>query len=461
MPEISPGIQALLELAHPLPRSITDELRVGHPLLAHLEEEFRVLASDLQVWTFYETIESRLSGEADARPGEVYFTAPITSLKSAILGIRQETIYPLQSDHANCASFGRNNAQTMKLFLKDFAWYVARADTNRKEKTHTPMDLEDKVPVEVHGFYEDTVAITSVEALTTIRTWSTRVPLSEYLTKGPDECLEDRLKEANDGPTDGQFVAARRRTSRFKEENLPSPPPLDLGSNILGIGEDRGRERRANSDVGLRKNEPVDADDANALHPAATAPPAAPNNSPDPAEEASRSGGQAGPDAVRSRSTSGNRAPHAGDTSVVDSPRSRRRVALRRRFTDQFNSKWSGPLEKSFFQGSPYYPGSPFGSNEQQIPNGDSYVPVFVKPEASNRRYVWTHIPFTNPAWVKVRELNQALFLGAMLMELTSSRKSSRHWRSRKGGTFRMCITMDSGIRSTPVAGIFSIMRTL
>lgn len=408
MSEISASIQTLLQLSNPLPRSVIDELRVGHPLLLQLEEEFRVIASDLQIWTFYETIESRLSGEADARPGEVYFTAPIASLKSAILGIRQETIYPLQSDHANCASFGKNNAQTMKLFLKNFARSVARADRTRKEKTHTPMDLEEKVPVEVHGFYEDTVAITSVEALTTIRTWSTRVPLTEYLSKGPMECLDDRLNEVNSEPADSQFVAARRRTSRLHDENLPSPPPLDLGSNMLGIGEAQGGGKRANSEVVLRQDESADGggeggiNGDNSLHPASTAPPAAPNNSPDPDEAAAREGRQAGLDAARSRSISGTRAPRVGETSVVESPRSRRRVALTRRYTDQYSPRWSGPLEKSFFQGSSFPPGSPFGSGGKQIPGAEPYVPVFVKPEAVNRRYIWTHIPFTNPAWVKV-----------------------------------------------------------
>lgn len=399
MPEISSSIQTLLGLASPLPCSITDQLRVGHPLLLHLEDEFRVLASDLQVWTFYETIESCLSGEADSRPGDVYFTAPITSLKSAILGIRQETIYPLQSDHANCASFGRNNAQTMKLFLKHLARSIARADRNGKERSHTPMDLEEKVPVEVHGFYEDTVAVTSAETLTTIRTWSTRVPLAEYLNKGPTECLSDRLNEANDGPVDSQFMAARRRTSKLTEENLPSPPPLELGSNLLGIGEPRGGDRRANSETALPTG---DVGGGNHLYPASTAPPTAPNNSPDPDTAAAREGRQDGLKNIRSRSVSGTRAPHAEETSVVESPKSRRRVALTRRFTDQFSPRWSGPLEKTFFQGPPFSPGSPYDLGGGSMPGADPYVPVFAKPDSSNRRYIWTHLPFTNPAWVKV-----------------------------------------------------------
>ncbi|SPN98959.1 uncharacterized protein DNG_01998 [Cephalotrichum gorgonifer] len=399
MPEISPSIQTLLELSRPLPLSITDDLRVGHPFLLHLEEEFRFLSCDLQVWTFYETIESRLSGEAQSRPGEVYFTAPITPPKSAILGIRQETIYPLQSDHANCASFGKNNAQTMKLFLKHLARSIARADRSGKDRTHTPMNLDEKVPVEVHGFYEDTVAVTSAETLTTIRTWSTRVSLKDYLAKGPVECIDDRLNEVNDGPVDNQFMAARRRTSRLREENLPSPPPLELGTNLLGIGAVGHAGRRANSEIALPKS---GSDEAALMRVGSTAPPAAPSSVPDPAETAGWEGRQSGFDAVRSRSTSATRPPRTTEeSSAVESPRSRRRVALTRRFTDQFNPRWSGPLEKSFFQGPPFVPGSPFDTGGQ-IPDGaDPYVPVFVKPDPSNRRYIWTHLPFTNPAWVK------------------------------------------------------------
>src|SRR5690606_32111757 len=148
----------------------------------------------------------------------------------------------------------------------------------------------------------------------------------------------DRLNEANDGPPDSHFVAARTRTSRSNEDNLPSPPPLDLGSNMLGIGEARSGDRRANSEVILRKDKTADgdgdgdgdgeADGANALYPSSTALPAASNNSPDPGEAIAREGRQAGLDASRSRSTSGRRAPRAEETSVVESPRSRRRVAL-------------------------------------------------------------------------------------------------------------------------------------
>lgn len=387
MPDISSSIQSLLHLSQPLPRSITDELRVGHALLLHIDEEFRVLASDLQVWTFYETIESRISGQAESRPGEVYFTTSITSVKSAILGIRQETIYPLQSDHANCASFGKNNAQTMKLFLKALAKCVTSADENSGGKSHTPMNLEQKVPIEVHGFYEDPVAVTNIETLTTIRAWSTRVALKDFLDKGPVECINDRLNEVNDGPTDEQYMAARRRTTRLQERDLPSPPAFELGENLLGIGGTLNDGRSANSETALlSKPSPMSE----------TSPIGSPNLAAANGDERGRSEQIPEPEAVRSRSTSGTRTSRAKGVDI-ESPRSRRRVALTRRFTDQFNAKWTGPLERTFFQGSPFGP-SPL------IPATDPLIPVFAKPDEKNRRFIWTHLPFTNPAWVKVSD---------------------------------------------------------
>jgi hypothetical protein len=402
MSEIAPSIQDLLQLSNPLPRSITDELRLGHPFLLHLDDEFRSLAGDMQVWTFYETIESRLSGEADSRPGEIYVTAPITSLKSAILGIRQETIYPLQSDHANCASFGRNNAETLKLFLKTFTRSIMNADRTSKDKTHTPLNLEDKVPIEVHGFYEDTIAVTSAETLTTMRTWSTRVPLSDFFVKGPLECINDRLNEMNDGSVDGQPAATRRRTLQFQDGNVPAPPSVGPGTNHLGIAVVIDDGRRTNSEIVRGKGATVDGVPAH-VHSERMASPAAPDNSPDPEAVAAGDARHTSRDAVRSRSTSATRGKEG---SSAESPRHRRRVALARRFTDQFNPRWSGPLERPAFHGPPFSTDSPFGPGGQVPDDTDPHVPVFVKPESDNRRYIWTHLPFTNPFWVKVSSLN-------------------------------------------------------
>ncbi|ATY60758.1 ankyrin repeat [Cordyceps militaris] len=268
MRSLAASVQRLLQLDVPLPETLTADLRVGSSLLAHIDDDFKEIANDMRIWTFYETIDSRLSGRgagaavagtataagtnggsADA-PESVYFTAPLTSIKSAILGMRQERIFPLQSDHANVASFGRHNVSTMRLFLCQIAEQVEHADAHIASGSDgegtarwSMPDLEQKVNVEVHGFFDDFVGGTGITA---VRAWSTRLPLREFITKGPEECLSERLSEVDGSPGPGQFLQTRGRTSRAQGEgsveHSPSPtrdvisvPPAMTVRDALGI----------------------------------------------------------------------------------------------------------------------------------------------------------------------------------------------------------------------------------
>lgn len=255
MRSLAGSIQHVLQLAAPLPETLTADLRVGNSLLAHIDEDFKEIASDMKIWTFYETIDSRLSGRSFGAGGggggggltqtatgeeegeTIYFTAPLTSVKSAILGMRQERIFPLQSDHANVASFGRHNVPTMRLFLRQVAAQVERADANvasaedeeGSARWEMP-NLEQKVNVEIHGFFDDAVGVGGVGPAA-VRAWSTRLPLREFLNKGPEECLNERLNEADgSSPAQGQFLTSRGRTSVAQmdcssAEHSPPPPP--------------------------------------------------------------------------------------------------------------------------------------------------------------------------------------------------------------------------------------------
>ncbi|KAK0383800.1 hypothetical protein NLU13_9711 [Sarocladium strictum] len=197
MPSLASSVQRLLQLSNPLPTSITDDLRVGNGLIIQADDDFKAISTDMRIWTFYETIDSRLSGNGS---GDVFFTAPLTSIKSAILGMRQERIFPLQSDHANIASFGRHNVHTLKVFLNQLAVQINRADRNVRELVATEsLDLEQRVSVEVHGFFEDPVD-QNTSGAAVIRAWSTRLPLKDFLHKGPDVCLSERLSEVEESP---------------------------------------------------------------------------------------------------------------------------------------------------------------------------------------------------------------------------------------------------------------------
>ncbi|KAL7801513.1 hypothetical protein V8C43DRAFT_271204 [Trichoderma afarasin] len=235
MPTLASSIQNLLQLSVPLPVSLTDDLRMGNHLLLHVDEDFKVVSDDIRVWTFYETIDSRLS----ANSGNIYFTAPLTSIKSAILGMRQERIFPLQSDHANIASFGRHNMHTLRLFLRQLAANIEQADSNAREDARGGkwmLNLEQKVTVEVHGFFDEAGMEDG-----TVRAWSTRLPLRDFMSKGPEVCLSERLNEVEIPPEEGRFLAMRGRTGLVDMEGPPEPvtfPPDPMTvKNALGINQ--------------------------------------------------------------------------------------------------------------------------------------------------------------------------------------------------------------------------------
>ncbi|TFB03856.1 hypothetical protein CCMA1212_004116 [Trichoderma ghanense] len=235
MQALAGSIQHLLQLSVPLPASLTDQLRMGNPLLLHVDEDFKLVSDDLRVWTLFETIDSRLS----ANSGDLYYTAPLTSPKSAILGMRQERIFPLQSDHANVASFGRHNARSLNDFLKQLVKIIDKADSSAKEDSNGckwTLHLDQKVAVEVHGFFDEAGMEDGA-----VRAWSTRLPLKEFLSKGPEACLSERLNEVELPPEEGRFLAVRGRTGLVDMEGPPTdvsfPPDPQTVKNALGINQ--------------------------------------------------------------------------------------------------------------------------------------------------------------------------------------------------------------------------------
>lgn len=400
---LTSSIQSLLKLTAPLPSSITSDLRVGNALLLHIDEEFKSISNDLTVWTFYETIDSRLSGSAS---GDVYFTAPLTSIKSAILGMRQESIFPLQSDHANIASFGRHNVHTLDLFLRQLAVQVRRADQNAKEcgGCTTALDLEQKATIEIHGFFEDHA---EAEA-TVVRAWSTRLPLKEFLTKGPEQCLSDRLNEVDGVPEENRFLAKRGRTSLIPgsqtiseglgiKDAQASPPASPI---IRPVDAKDHRTESAPAEIPLTKS-PVMSSITRHSTPIRRPSPliradieqemAIDRLSPPMRSRGGRSvsrsmslGSDASrfeyrdfpPFSQRSRSSVGHVIDD--DSDIENSPRLPEGVLALRKVAQSGKRRTSDTVILD----------EPLG---------------FEKPEVKARKFLWLHLPFNNPTWVKVR----------------------------------------------------------
>lgn len=410
----------MLHLSSPLPASLTDDLRVGTTALLHLDEAFKSMAADVRVWTFYETADSRLSAGAD-----VYLTAPLTSIKSAILGMRQERIFPLQSDHARMASFGRQNVHTMRIFLRQLAGQVdAAADAGAGEGGRSAsLGLEHKVSVEVHGFFEDAVAPDSV--VTTIRAWSTRLPLHEFLEKGPDRCISERLNEVDAPPEESRFLRARGRL-----------PLIPLAPPVAGLGISSDEDMAAAASIAVIPPaspvlRPVNAKtEARAESaPAATAPP--PATSPMPLSPPSRFS------TPLIRPSPLLRAEFEQDLAIdrLSPPLGPR---IRRAFSRSFSLGSSDDASRYEYRDFP--PFSQRSRSDAGVTDEDDAdvepspllpeavvsirkvikdgtrrpsetvvleedVPVaFMKPKMSTRRFVWMHVPFNNPTWVKVRD---------------------------------------------------------
>ncbi|OAA41791.1 ankyrin repeat protein [Metarhizium rileyi] len=438
MPSLAGSIQSLLQLSSPLPTSVTDDLRVGNSLLIHIDQDFRAVSNDQQVWTFYETIDSRLpggNGTAGTDSRDVYFTAPLTSIKSAILGMRQERIFPLQSDHANIASFGRHNIHTLQMFLKQLSRQVCHADANASAKQRSgqwTLGLEQKVTVEVHGFFDDPPPSQGQQEgddCPTVRAWSTKVPLREFLNKGPDVCLGERLTEVQGSPEEGRFLRRRGRTSTTDKENgceapiLPdtAPNPLTI-KNALGI-----RDIRSSTGFITSPSSPI----IRPFEPDRQDPPSAPVTTP------------LGPSTPTSRAISPMSSPRRKPSPLVRadleqelaidrlSPPLRGRMGARsmsRSFSlGSDGSRFEYKDFPPFSQRSRSAMGDVLGSDEEglespRLPeavtairkaageaNGGPSdavivedVPIaFMKPNLKSRKFVWVHVPFNNPTWVK------------------------------------------------------------
>ncbi|KXX74702.1 Protein SERAC1 [Madurella mycetomatis] len=230
MLNLKESIQELLHLQAALPQTLTDEIHLNSEPLTRLHEKFVDMASELRLWSFYETQESSLSGSGDA--SEVQFGAPLVSVKSALLDIWQEDVYAVDSDHAHLASFGPGNRGILASYLDDLAGAVRKAAALSRAFTHVPLHLKDRVKVEIIGFYEDPDALmasalgfaqqsSNDETSSMIRLYSTKHPFREFVRIGPDACLEERLHRPPERKRSRR--RARREPERSPEIVVTSP----------------------------------------------------------------------------------------------------------------------------------------------------------------------------------------------------------------------------------------------
>lgn len=360
MPNLKESIQELLHLQSTLPGSLTQEINVNNRPLIKLHEKFVDMASELRLWSFYETQESSLSGSGDT--SEVQFGAPLVSVKSALLDIWQEDVYAVESDHAHLASFGPGNSGILASYLDDLAAAIRKAALLSRQFTHVPLHLKDHVEVEVIGFYDDPDALsTSTGAFAVqnagdepgsiIRLYSTKHSFREFVNIGPDACLEERLHKSP------KRRRSQRRTSGKRERER-------------SVGGQRTDERDARG------------------------PNTAADSSRNPATES------LSPDIVVTapleRPTL---RPPAQSEPILRPPSPESNASISTTASDSalpFNSDFG--IEHHITDLSPKQRAD-FLINEHELRG----TVGFSRPDPRLRKFTWIHLPFNNPVWVRVR----------------------------------------------------------
>ncbi|KAK0742448.1 hypothetical protein B0T21DRAFT_283607 [Apiosordaria backusii] len=373
MPNLKDSIQDLLQLEAPLPRSLTDEINLNNPKLKELHEQFVDIASELRLWSFYETRECLLSGSGAQFTNEVQFTAPLVSVKSALLDIWQEDVFGVESDHAHLAAFGPNNEEILVSYLGDLAGAVLKSAELSRDHVHHPLYLKSHVHVEVIGFYEDPDGWTaaqhyagqgldsSAESGSIIRLYATKYPYKDFLKKGPEKCLSERLRDRSQ--------KKRRRTrspnraggrSDLRPPQLPHETTAD--ANILGINQDQsdiGHQRGAAAGAGpeiIISGSPVALERPALLRvPAQTVPELRP---PSPESLASVSTTMSDPLFIQGKDFAGD-----GPLTVDLLAKQQAEIMLK--------------------------------EHELGASAG------FSRPNPQLRKFTWIHMPFNNPVWVK------------------------------------------------------------
>ncbi|OTB18181.1 hypothetical protein K445DRAFT_314992 [Daldinia sp. EC12] len=376
MPHLRESIQHLMYLQSPLPKSITRELRLGNKSLLKLQDQFMDMASELRIWTFYETVDSQLSGLGGADFDEVHFSAPLTSIKSGLLGCRGEQALSLESDHAHCASFGLSNVRTMHSFLADLGAAVRKAEELSAKYVHTPLRLSENIKLELIGFYGDPEGESGQE----IRLYISKHILKDFLEKGPEKCLQERMNT----------VAARRHRNVFRPRRpLSGPSPI---AGALGIVQDFGQMLFSS---------------------------VRPNSPPENPEHESRTG-QSPEIVVTSHASRPAMSGASTEPVPVVSSRRSRGLTVPPLATPGFHRSSSrGSIEttrttNSEPQGTDISPGTRVtglaATKEDSFDSkgGFSHSSTlqsmgagFSRPDPSRRKFMWIHLPFNNPHWVK------------------------------------------------------------
>ncbi|KAJ4415541.1 hypothetical protein N0V82_007263 [Gnomoniopsis sp. IMI 355080] len=263
---------------------------------------------------------------------------------------------------------------------------------NTENPRSSSLRLEEQVEVEVHGFYEDIVA-TSNESRA-VRLFSTKETLAFFLKGGPDELLEKRLNEIDVPPSPlmEQFTRTRTRSPRIESGGAVSPsehPPQRRARrpSVVSILSRSSRDPSPSlrSPTGLQQGEitapgPAEGTKTGMLNGEVATVKASQNASlhPDyfPAFH---------PDMLMRQSTNGTDTL-VSEASLTHTDRSIMPMEQTNKALDQ-HAHSDTPTNRT-------------RRGSESMFSQDIRASLS-RPGRKDRKFVWIHIPYTNPSWVR------------------------------------------------------------
>jgi hypothetical protein len=440
LPEFAPTIFRAMRLSGLLPESLRKQLQVNSTLLRSMADDFKAIAADLAIWTLYETEDTDLTILMTNETPEIPLLAPIASIRSALLNLYHENDYPMSATHLGCASFSGENTQTKLDFLEDLKQAVDRAHGLSKIK-HNDLKLRELVEVEVHGFYKGVPQSPGSEV--PIRLWSIRKSLQFFAREGPSRCLQERMEEVSVPPQPHQYLSssAARAVSldsrpldnlpisnNSLERGSPQAPPIG-GTSSVGVPRSPRRFfRSTRSDEGTRQNRLP-------FEPRRRDRPTLPRNSSqtkdiprvarEPIPEESLPGttspipsigvleaspdivaqatpllqADVGPSSFLSTDVTGTRSVASIDFAQMDTN------AHLATSVDEIARSRSLSLPGPESPSTALRPTEVLAERRDSTSTFSTLPPTrLLKPDISDRKLTWIHVPFNNPVWVSVGE---------------------------------------------------------
>lgn len=445
-----------MNLKGPLPQTIATQLQLDHPLLREIDSNFKALATDLSIWSFFETVDSDLTNPDLIETDRFPFHAPITSIKSALLNLRHEVVYPLLSDHAHCASFDSNNTQSKTSYLNDLANAVKNSCELSQTK-HTEMKLEDKVHVEVNGFYEDPILANDAEQ-PAIRVWSTTRSLGAFKKFGPARLLKERLEEVNIAPRNTQYLRHGTRAPSLRPDRpknpRSSPSAPAFNTDLFDTKNPLSKPSSGRHDKKVRKGQSKHKAGSSSSHHESSS--RDPDGTVLPAVRDPTNPEQAMPspaDALGISNTAPPPQPVVLEPGRSDNLSTNGMSHLRRHS--------EAPIQPFLLRPDVIHrdssPNRGRRGSESAI-NPTSQV-TFSKPDTSNQKLVWVHVPYNNPSWVKVSRTH---FLSPEKLLADPNRMFWKQYRLRRDRIITTnCLARNTGNPNMFVDGMLSTTHVL